>query len=475
MKQTSSAIRLKSSAPYSSKINLSPISVAVQLSIFSIGLMHSASHAATITVTSNLDDNGAGCTLREALVSTKSEVLQAGCINSGDDFANFLGHDLITFSNNLSSNVIVLANGQFNIIGGNNLVMDASNISGGITIDANQASRVFLIDASDLSIDNITITGGSTTGAGGAISTFDGSTLTLMNSTISGNSAGSGGGISSAHLSLINSTVSGNSASSTGGGIRTTGYQVDLVNSTVSGNFSEDEGGGLYLKGSRFGRSIIANISNSTIVDNHSSYRGGGFFADQGTIVNLQNSTISGNHANFRGGGFFVNGQSSVSLVNSTMANNSVILIGSGFTANTSTVSLTNSIVANTTDKDGCHNSLSTVVSDAASIIQDGTCSTAARSGNPGLLPLANNGGHTFTHALSEFSPARNTGILANCTIEDQRGQLRDDGDTACDVGAVEYNSEDEGAIGGAIDTVTDPDVFYVVPLLNGKTVVIPL
>ena len=98
---------------------------------------------------------------------------------------------------------------------------------------------------------------------------------------------------------------------------------------------------------------------------------------------------------------------------------------------------------------------------DSASIIEDGTCG-ASRSDDPGLLPLADNGGPTLTHALSESSIALSTG--ASCEPKDQRGEARTD---VCDVGA--YESELQPILPPQLN-----DGFLVIPLANGKAVVVP-
>ena len=56
---------------------------------------------------------------------------------------------------------------------------------------------------------------------------------------------------------------------------------------------------------------------------------------------------------------------------------------------------------------------------------------------DPGLGPLADNGGPTQTHALLDDSPAINAGDAASCPLTDQRGQKRSDG--KCDIGAYEF------------------------------------
>ena len=225
----------------------------------------------------------------------------------------------------------------------------------------------------------------------------------------------------------------------------------------MSGN-SAVRGGGILAFISTF------SLNNSTVSGNSASADGGGINARGDTAtVSLSNSTVSGNLAG-QGGGIHTSISSSVSLSNSTLSGNSALSYGGGIYADSSTVSVSNSIVANSSGDD-CYGP-ATFNIDNATIIEDGSCG-AVRSGDPGLLPLADNGGATLTHALSPTSIALNSGILSgaaapfeNCTSEDQRGEVRDNGDGACDVGAFEAQS------------TTD---FYVIPLSNGRAVIISL
>ena len=67
-----------------------------------------------------------------------------------------------------------------------------------------------------------------------------------------------------------------------------------------------------------------------------------------------------------------------------------------------------------------------------------------------------------MTHALSESSIALSTG--ASCEPKDQRGEARTD---VCDVGA--YESELQPILPPQLN-----DGFLVIPLANGKAVVVP-
>lgn len=126
-----------------------------------------------------------------------------------------------------------------------------------------------------VSIDDSTITGNSTTGNGGGIySAF--ATITLTNVTLSGNTANWGGGIFNADGStaiLTNVTLSGNQASN-GAAIYTDAGSATLTNVTVSGN-SASSGAAIVNAGSTtLKNTLVAHGSQGANCD---SVSGGGF------------------------------------------------------------------------------------------------------------------------------------------------------------------------------------------------------
>ncbi len=141
--------------------------------------------------------------------------------------------DTITFASSLSGNTITLGGTELLIDKSLTIDGDLNNDGiGDITITANNSSRVFNINDGDnandsnVILDGLTITGGSTIGDGGGILNYE--SLTITNSTVSGNSANAnGGGIdNNGTLNITNSTVSGNSAGENGGGI----FFQDFIN-----------------------------------------------------------------------------------------------------------------------------------------------------------------------------------------------------------------------------------------------------
>ncbi len=540
-------------------------------------LLINSTQAATITVNNNGDDN-IGCTLREAIEAMVEEnVGSTGCTNSSVE--PFRTNNTIDFSvtgtiNLTQAKELLIVNIPIEIKG-----PGQSNL----TIDGNDNARVFHIADTVVTIDGVTISGGSSNRSGGGIYAGFTSNVYVDNSAIVGNFSARGGGVAADYggiVTLENTTVSGNSASNNGGGLYADDDEgafgdtstISLVNSTVSDNTASRSGGGIAANdnssislsnsnvtgntASRYGGGIFTDkgssisLANSTVSDNsapstgggisadgassldltnstvtgNSSSSGGGIFAIQGSIATLTESTVANNSAFRYGGGLVVStrdgtGASNATLVNSTISGNSAGRYGGGIFAdfNTTTVNLTNSTVTeNSANRVGggfifqrggngnlsntlvsgnkagnagseIFNSLSTINANNNNLFGDdeSTNAEAFDGFTPGLgditatsdgstpkpleqilLPLADNGGDTLTHALAPESPARDAGALANCPMNDQRGQLRDDGDGACDIGAIEFNLDD-------IPEEND-DGFIVIPLKNGRTVVVP-
>jgi len=309
----------------------------------------------------------------------------------------------------------------------------------------------------------------------------------LNNSTVSNNT---GGGVSNdlfggtPTATINNSVISGNTVN---GGIYNNALNATATltvnNSTVSGNSSTNLGGGVYNFSGSFMSRAIATINNSTISGNSSGGGGGGigtgaFFGNAITTLTISNSTISGNSdtSTFGGGGIYhiSNGSGStarLTIINATITGNNAGSSGTGGGILVADPPGTvNSLTLRSTIVGRNFRSLGTSVSDISgtvdpassfNLIGDNTGLTGVSNGsngnqvgtslapiNPGLGPLASNGGTTFTHALLVGSPAIDAGNSSLTT--DQRGQPRpiDDqtvanaaGGDASDIGAYEAHT----------------------------------
>ncbi len=380
---------------------VSPLTLALA-SIFSLGLGCGVSQAAVINVSSSEDDNGAAsCTLRQAVASLNTAVLQAGCTNSGGVFGV---NDTINL-NPMSGNIILTseAGGQLDIAEGKSISINGAS-GRNITIDGGGENQVFSVRNSTLNLDSLTITGGVGRNGGGVTATIE-SRVSLNNTTVSGNSALDGGGIyvsRNSSVTLNNSTVSGNSAGQLGGGIAVVSdSSASLNNSTVSGNSAGgNSGGGIVVV---YSSSI--GLSNCTVFGNSSGRSGGGIDVSYNSSGSLSNTIIVGN----RSGDVF---SEIGALFGSDITSYGGNLFGDDSINNADAVG------------SGASSNFTLIASDITAT-SDGTQPTVLSSI---LSPLADNGGPTQTHSLPANSPALNTAIIDNCPSNDQRGRQRDDG-----------------------------------------------
>lgn len=216
-----------------------------------------------LVVTSTFD-SGIG-SLRDALEDTSSE-------------------RSIIFDPALSGETIIL-NGEELLID-KSLVIDASNLPNGITINANQRSSVMQIaPGSNVELNSLTLTGGLANtdspqdGRGGGI---------FANSS----------GTNSIRLSLENCTLFRNSANSFGGGIyfngRSLSRGLSLDNCTLTGNFSEFRGAAIALDNSTAG-GVLLDLTHCTLANNLLPFAGSAISvrATSGEArVSLENSIL---------------------------------------------------------------------------------------------------------------------------------------------------------------------------------------
>jgi Dockerin type I domain len=363
-------------------------------------------------VVANTNPSGPG-SLRQALL---------------DANATWDSADVVTFDPALFSTprtIPLTTGGELLIAGPVTVAGPGANL---LTVSGNNTVRVFNISAPgvvDVTLAGLTITGG---GIGGVSCTnenvmFDGvrvtgnagrgiavmvdvedsgGNLVLRRSTVAGN-AGGGIYLQRGSLLLEDSTVSGNSATGgQGGGIFFSDVGpagLTVRNSTISGNTATDGGGIAFDR--LFG---LARFLNSTITGNVSTtpaYGTGGIFVPFGSdgVLTLVSTIVSGNIGSITGG------ISDIAVASAVTVNVNFSAVGdpNGFTPSASS---------------GNNLPFGAVL---------------------GLVPLADNGGPTKTHALSLSSLAINAGTNSAGLTTDQRGNgfLRVSG-SAADIGAFE-------------------------------------
>ena len=334
----------------------------------------SISAATTISVTTTDDavaTDGA-CSLREAVIASETDAASNECAaGSGSDTIELDAAGTYTLASPLPVIDGVLT------INGN-----------GRTIDGDGNGPVLAVDVGDLTIDDITITGGAAIEGGGILNLGE---LTVTNSTITGNSADSGAGVFNAgSADIVRSTIADNTATDAGGGI--TNFGVALIrNTTISGNV------------------VISATGN-----------GGGVFNSAGTtpltfVTVTDNSAPNGAGVATRGDGTATTDLLAAIIAGNVGGDDIEVVIGTdvGFSS-------------------GGYN----VIGAYDDVVIEGFDDDVTGV-DPMLAALADNGGPTRTHRLIVGSPAIDIVQDAVPNLTDQRGVPRPQGPRA-DAGAYE-------------------------------------
>jgi len=183
-------------------------------------------------------------------------------------------------------------------------------------------------------------------------------------------------------------------------------------------------------------------IMESAIYENM-GIRGAGVNNNSGGTVNITNTTISHNTAIDEGGNIFNNSSGDIFIDSSTIAAGSSQSNEGGNIYDKDSsgrIFLINTIIANPLSGLNCAGE--PVTSQGYNLETGNTCNLTAAGDqlntNPMLGLLRNNGGPTFTHAITTESPAFDTGnVTCPPPGTDQRGIIRPQA-ARCDIGAYE-------------------------------------
>ncbi len=275
--------------------------------------------------------------------------------------------------------------------------------------------------AANLVLDGVVLTNNTTSDLGGALyfdSCDDRGNATISNSVISGNQTtdGRAGGVwfdDSGHLAISNTTISGNTSTESGGGVYfDDGIDLLIVDSTFAHNSAGGSGGAVYLNDA----DAASLIANSTFNDNHALDGSGGAIGTDADRLSIFQTTISGNTASDGGDGLYMGGyvlpagaggsEKQEPDVGATAANSTVVLSGTIIAGNADGTDDVSSDTDNASLETG-HSVLGAI---DPIITVDDQGGNQFDVSDPGLDPLASNGGPTQTMALKPTSVALNAG-----------------------------------------------------------------
>ncbi len=396
------------------------------------------------------------------------------------------GQHALTISGNGTSAVFI-GGGLF----GGTITLSNLTLAHGAKYDTAACVSSFL---SSIVLDGVTATdchtrwagGGSAgrgfNGGGGAVGApvvhLVGSTISDSSLTAIDRNVAAGGGLWAHDATLIGSTISGNSVIAPtayayqgyrtgGGGVYTMG-SATLIDSTISSNYVEATEPGANAIGGGVATRIHLTVTGSTFNGNVADGVGGGAFASLGiyhphdpkapqsvpTPTTVSNSTFTGNRATLGGAlAWLSNGtlSNSTFAFNSSASGGAVANVSSSDSQSNNTLYLDSTLIANNAvDGPGGHAAdlaaapnVDLTVIGAGNLVGTAdpkvTLPADTLHDDPLLLPLADNGGPTWTMALAPGSPALDAGANPLDLATDQRGDgyVRVSG-AAADIGAYE-------------------------------------
>lgn len=313
-------------------------------------------------------------------------------------------------------------------------------------VDGAAAAPVFVLRGrASVSLSGLTLRNGTT-----GLSILGGVKATVTDCVVRDNAATGVSLEDRSRLTITDCTVSDNGLDGiASGGEQRHRNQVDVARCDISGNArygvvagdtklriydsTIDDNGQRGIRAS-----LLGTLSGSTVSRNHD---GGIALSGYPGVTRILNSTISGNDTPGGYGGALYSIRKvildHVTITGNTAGSGGGLYVGP-FTQ------LNASIVAGNTATTGadCSSPFAVKVGGGIAIGDPTGCTLVSLagativSGDPALLPLADNGGSTETHALDVGSSAR--GVLtraASCSRPDQRGVARS---VPCDLGAYE-------------------------------------
>lgn len=334
--------------------------------------------AASIAVDKTADDDANGtCTLWDAITAANTDTSTDGCTDGS-------GADTITLTVN-----ITLVDYRPAIT--TEITIEGANHD----IDGNDRYPMFYVDDGDLTVNNITLTGGKSSAYGGAINA-DGGSLTVTNAQLEDNAASLlGGAIAASNTDVIirNGVFVANYSGSLGGALDLAGGEATIRRSSFIGNKAGTGGGAINASARAF------LFENNTISCNTADADGGGMYVIVGDLI-LKHSTIYLNSARDEGGGLY-------SIADSEHYPEDVEVSWGLY--------LQNSIIAGSKGGGGCV-AQDEIDDNIGMYVGDGTCEPAC-SGDDGPINLGELQGEPAYHPLLDGSVAINRADVEVCSL----------------------------------------------------------
>ncbi|MCY3779079.1 MAG: hypothetical protein OXG78_02105, partial [Chloroflexi bacterium] len=348
----------------------------------------------------------ASCSLYDAIVAANSDSEAGGCPAGR-------GADTIRLTSDITLDRGLPA------------IVSTVTIEGeGYTISGDGSHRILQVVEATVSVRNLTLVDGYSSGSGGALSVAQ-----------------------SSQVQIHNSRFLRNEAAENGGAIMVWG----LSSLNIKGSSFRENASGNSVPHSGYGGAISADVAkeirieSSSFVNNRARSNGGAIGFVTSDLLDVRNSTFSGNRADAIGGAVYLNFDSNemkpgvnehldATFIHVTMVNNVAADHGGGIWQSYTiepdgALTLINSLLAGNRRGD-CVTPLDVNISN---FIADRSCDPAI-SGEPDIAELH---GSLAYYSLLETSQAIKAGAAEYCVARDQLGNDRPAAGP-CDIGAIE-------------------------------------